>query len=134
FAWMQTLSSSTPWGHFHLLHFIAIVVAVVAIQIGANLINDYYDYIKGIDTGNPLGPGGLIQQGLIRPTRVLNFGLVFLVLGALIGAVAALAGGLYVYLLGAVGVLCAFFYSATSKALSSIAFGEFVCFCVFGQL
>jgi 1,4-dihydroxy-2-naphthoate octaprenyltransferase len=38
------------------------------------------------------------------------------------------------YLLGLVGVLCAFFYSATTRALSSIVLGELVGFCVFGPL
>ena len=133
-AWTQSVSPGTPFGSFHFFRFIAVLFAVVALQVGANLVNDYYDYIKGIDTSNPLGPGGLIQQGLIRPTRVLNFGLILLVLGSLMGALVALAGGLYVYLFGLVGLLCAYFYSATARSLSSLALGELVSFCVFGPL
>src|SRR5256886_2678621 len=133
-AWTQSVSARTPFGYFSFLHFIAALLAVVALQVGANLVNDYYDYIKGIDISNPLGPGGLIQQGLIRPTRVLNFGLILLALGSLIGALVALAGGLYVYLFGLIGLLCAYFYSATARSLSSLALGELVSFCVFGPL
>ena len=133
-AWTQGVSPVTPFGSFHFFHFIAVLFAVVALQVGANLVNDYYDYIKGIDTSNPLGPGGLIQQGLIRPTRVLNFGLILLALGSLMGALVALAGGLYVYLFGLIGLLCAYFYSATARSLSSLALGELVSFCVFGPL
>ena len=133
-AWTQGVSPGTPFGSFHFFQFIAVLFAVVALQVGANLVNDYYDYIKGIDTSNPLGPGGLIQQGLIRPTRVLNFGLILLALGSLIGALVALAGGLYVYLFGLIGLLCAYFYSATARSLSSLALGELVSFCVFGPL
>src|SRR5579859_7429840 len=77
-AWTQSVSRETPFGSFHFLHFIAVLVVVAALQIGANLVNDYYDYMRGVDTSNPLGPGGLIQQGLIQPIRVLNFGLVLL--------------------------------------------------------
>ena len=133
-AWTQSVSSRTPFGYFRFLNFIAALLAVVALQVGANLVNDYYDYIKGIDISNPLGPGGLIQQGLIRPTGVLNFGLILLALGSLIGAVVAISGGLFVYLFGLIGLLCAYFYSATSRALSSLALGELVSFCVFGPL
>ncbi|MFL5658825.1 MAG: 1,4-dihydroxy-2-naphthoate octaprenyltransferase [Ktedonobacteraceae bacterium] len=133
-AWTQGVSPRTPFGSFHFFHFIAVLFAVVALQVGANLVNDYYDYIKGIDTSNPLGPGGLIQQGLIRPTRVLNFGLILLALGSLMGALVALAGGLYVYLFGLIGLLCAYFYSATARSLSSLALGELISFCVFGPL
>src|SRR3989440_3992443 len=133
-AWTQSVSSSTPLGHFRLLHFIAVLAAVIALQVGANLVNDYYDYIKGIDTSNTLGPGGLIQQGLIRPINVLNMGLVLLALGALVGIVIAMAGGPFIYLFGLVGLLCAFFYSATIYAFSSLAFGELAVFCIYGPL
>ncbi len=133
-AWTQSVSPRTPFGYFRFLPFIVTLLTVVALQVGANLVNDYYDYIKGIDTTNPLGPGGLIQQGLIRPTGVLNFGLILLVLGSLVGAVVAISGGLFVYLFGLIGVLCAYFYSATSRALASLALGELISFCVFGPL
>ncbi|GAC1386821.1 MAG: hypothetical protein NVS4B7_15460 [Ktedonobacteraceae bacterium] len=133
-AWMQSLSSKTPMGQFHWLNFLGVLLAVVAMQVGANLVNDYYDYMRGIDIGNPLGPGGLIQQGLIRPSRVLNIGLLFLVGGALVGAMAAFLGGFYIYVFGVVGLLCAFFYSATPRSLSSLALGELVSFCIYGPL
>jgi 1,4-dihydroxy-2-naphthoate polyprenyltransferase len=133
-AWQQSLSPQTHFGTFHILHFIAALVAVIALQIGANLVNDYYDYIKGIDTSNSLGPGGLIQQGLIRPINVLNMGLILLALATLLGIVTAMAGGPYIYLFGLVGLLCAFFYSATIYAFSSLALGELAVFCIYGPL
>ena len=83
-AWTQSISSQTPLGHFHPLRFIATIATVALLQVGANLVNDYYDYLRGIDTSNPLGPGGLIQQGLIRPTRVLYAGLTALLHAAAI--------------------------------------------------
>jgi len=133
-AWVQTLSSKTPFGLFHWQHFLGTLVVVIALQTGANLVNDYYDYIRGIDTGNSLGPGGLIQQGFIRPTHVLNVGLVCLLLGGLLGAIVAFSGGPFVYLFGIIGLLGAFFYSATSRALSSIVLGELASFIIYGPL
>lgn len=133
-AWTQTITTKTPFGHLRFIHFVATLLAVILVQIGAQLINDYYDYVRGIDTSNTFGPGGLIQQGFVQPTRVLLLGIVALCIGILIGAVVAIAGGLYVLLFGVVGVLCAYLYSATAHSLSSIALGEVVSFLIFGPL
>ncbi|GAC1428492.1 MAG: 1,4-dihydroxy-2-naphthoate polyprenyltransferase [Ktedonobacteraceae bacterium] len=134
FAWLQTVSTKTPFGRFHTTHFIGMLLAIVFIQIGANLINDYYDYLRGIDTSNALGPGGLIQQGLSKPSRVLSLGLTTLAFGGFIGILVASAGGPLVYLLGAIGLFCAYFYSATSRSLSALTLGELVSFFLFGPL
>jgi 1,4-dihydroxy-2-naphthoate octaprenyltransferase len=133
-AWTQTISTKTLLGHFNIVLFVLALVAAIVIQTGAHLINDYYDYQRGIDTSNVLGPGGLLQQGLIKPTRVLTIGLVLLILGAGIGLAAAFKAGPLTCLLGLIIVLCAYFFSATRKALSSLGLGELVGFLAFGLL
>ena len=42
----------------------------VACHAGANLANDYFDHVKGIDTAESLGPSQVIQQGLLSPAAV----------------------------------------------------------------
>jgi 1,4-dihydroxy-2-naphthoate octaprenyltransferase len=133
-AWMQTVSKGKPTGYFHFTHFIMGIIAILLLQTGANLVNDYYDYVRGIDTSNALGPGGLIQQGLIKPTVVLVLGLSSLTIGSIVGLIVALVGGPLILFLGLVAVVCAYFYSATSRSLSSLALGELVGFCVFGPI
>ena len=133
-AWIETITSRTPLGHFNLATFLGATVVVLFLQVGGQLINDYYDYMRGIDRSNLLGPGGLIQQGLVKPTRVLMVGMTMLALGSLLGLVVAFSGGVVVYLFGLVGLLSAYLYSATSRALSSLALGELVAFLVFGPL
>jgi len=133
-AWTPTMTTKNPFGSFHLSHFIGTVLAVLLLQVGANLLNDYYDYVRGIDTSNPLGPGGLIQQGLIKPTRVLSVSFIALAVGAILGLIVAWRGGPLVLLFGLLGLLSAYFYSATKRALSSLALGELVGFIVFGPL
>ncbi|HEX9131716.1 MAG TPA: UbiA family prenyltransferase, partial [Ktedonobacteraceae bacterium] len=88
-AWTQSITLKTPRGDFHTIRFVITVAAVLLLQTGAQLVNDYYDYTRGIDTSNSLGPGGLIQRGLIKPERVLSFGLIALGLGAVLGVVVA---------------------------------------------
>lgn len=133
-AWTQSIPQKPPFGHFHILHFLALLVAVVLIQYGAQLVNDYYDYLRGIDTSNALGPGGLIQQAVVRPATVLTVGLFLLAVGGLLALVAAFNGGWPIMLFALVGLLCAFFYSATKRSLSSLTLGELVAFCIFGPL
>jgi 1,4-dihydroxy-2-naphthoate octaprenyltransferase len=133
-AWTQSISAQTPLGHFHIIPFVGMLISLLLLQLGTHLVNDYYDYLRSIDTSNALGPGGLIQQGLVKPTRVLTLGLVLLGLGALFGLIVASAGGALLYLFGLIGVLCAYFYSAPPRALSSLGLGEPIAFLIFGPL
>ena len=57
-----------------------------------------------------------------------------LLLGGLLGAIVAFSGGPFVYLFGLIGLLSAFFFSATSRPLSSIALGELTSFIIYGPL
>ena len=133
-AWTQSISVRLPRGTFHPIRFVVLLAAVLLVQAGAHLVNDYYDHLRGIDTSNPLGPGGLIQQALIKPARVLSLGLIALTLGTALGILVAVAAGPLFIIFLVVGVLCAYFYSASARALSSIALGELVSFCIFGPL
>ncbi|TMC20722.1 MAG: hypothetical protein E6J34_11795 [Chloroflexi bacterium] len=131
-AWTHSVSVQKPLGQFRFIHFIAMLAIACLLQAGASLINDYYDYLGGVDTANALGPGALIQQGLVKPARVLSVGLALLGSGALLGLIVAASGGAIVYVLGLVGLLCAYFYSATTRPLSAIALGELIGFLIYG--
>jgi 1,4-dihydroxy-2-naphthoate octaprenyltransferase len=133
-AWTQSITAKTPLGDFHPQRFLALLFTVLCLQIGAHLVNDYYDYLGGVDTSNALGPGGLIQQGLIKPVRVLSIGLTMLLLGTVFGVFTALAGGAVFLLFVLIGLVCAYFYSATSFSISSLTLGEVVAFLIFGPL
>lgn len=133
-AWLATVSAVTPWGSFSIQRFAYALIAVIFLQLGANLVNDYYDYLGGIDTSNSLGPGGLIQQGLVRPARVLTLGLICLLIGSIAGLFVAFAGGLTAVLFGVLGLLGAFFYSATARSFSALTLGEVTSFWIFGPL
>jgi 1,4-dihydroxy-2-naphthoate octaprenyltransferase len=133
-AWVSTVTTKKPLGSFHVTPFLATIAMVCLLQIGAHLINDYYDFLHGVDRSNTLGPGGLINQGYVKPTRVLKMGLLLLALGTVIGLIVAINGGVLLYLFGLIAVLCAFFYSATSYSLSSRVLGELVAFAIFGPV
>src|SRR5579875_2016682 len=50
--------------------FVVTLCAALLIQIGTNLTNDLFDFQKGADTGERLGPVRVVQSGLISPRQV----------------------------------------------------------------
>jgi len=133
-AWTETFSDKAPLGSFHLSSFVAIIVVALLIQMGAHLINDYYDYQRGVDASNTLGPGGLIQQGFVAPTTILIIGLALLGTGTVIGLITAISGGPLAYVFGLIIVLCAYFYSSPPLPLSALGLSELIAFLIFGPL
>src|SRR5260370_10833041 len=61
-AWTQSISAGTPFGHFHLLHFLATLIPLAALQLGANLVNDHYADLEGGDTSTQLRLVRLMQH------------------------------------------------------------------------
>ena len=60
---------------FHAGLFVLALAGSVAIHAGTNLVNDYFDHIKGTDSADSLGPSGVIQRGLLSPRAVLMGGM-----------------------------------------------------------
>ena len=63
---------------------LAALIGALFIQIGTNLVNDYFDFKRGADTGDRLGPPRATQQGWLSPSSVIRgamvcFGLAFTV-------------------------------------------------------
>ena len=53
-------------------YFVAILtlLAAILIQIGTNLINDLYDYIKGADNKQRIGPIRAVQSGSLSKNSI----------------------------------------------------------------
>lgn len=106
----------------------------VAIHAGTNLVNDYFDHVKGTDTADSLGPSGVIQRGLLSPRAVLAGGLVAFALGAAIGLAITLQTGWPVLALGVASVLAGYFYTASPFSLAYRGLGEAVVFVFMGPV
>ena len=120
--------------------FLWALLGTVCIHAGANVLNDYFDHRSGNDAANTefvrpfTGGSRMIQQGLLSPREVLTLGLVCLAGGAGIGLYLFHRVGLFVLVLGAIGILGGCGYSAPPLSLAARGLGETVVGVNFGML
>ena len=127
-------------GSFNFGLFILALIAIMALQAGANMANDYFDHISGNDWANnnvtPFSGGSrYIQQGILSPKTVLLAALVALAAGSAIGLIIVLlTKSLLILIIGVIGLLGGFFYTAPPIKLGYRCVGEFVIALLFGLL
>ena len=93
-------------------------------QIDANLINDLFDYLKGSDRGDRLGPRRACAEGWIAP-RAMKRGILCTTLAACVAGLGLLRyGGPELIAVGAVCVLFAFLYTAGPYPLAYHGWGD----------
>jgi len=119
-------------GLFDLVRFGVTLVASVAIHAATNLINDYYDHLRGVDTAESIGPSGVIQQGLLAPRAVLLGGLVLFALGGLLGLWLVAVVGWPILAIGAASVLAGYAYTGGPLPLGYIGLGDLTVFLFMG--
>jgi 1,4-dihydroxy-2-naphthoate octaprenyltransferase len=119
-------------GFFVLLPFLSALMAAVLIQIGANLANDLFDFEKGADTSQRLGPPRVTQCGLASPQQVrlamtLSFGV-----AALIGLYLIAVGGWPILVVGVLSLAAGIAYTGGPWPLGYHGLGDLFVFIFFG--
>jgi len=109
----------------------ALIVALL-LQIGVNLANDYFDYLKGIDTHDRLGPLRVTQSGLIPSKQVKAAIILTLTLSLIPGIYLITVGGLPVFIIGLACICAALAYSGGPFPLASHGLGDLFVFIFFG--
>ncbi len=117
-------------------------LGVVLLHLGANVTNDYYDYMGGTDVVNrfrtPFSGGSpMLVERRLSPRRVLRLGQGLIVAGSLVGLYLVYSlgeDGWVVLLLGMLGVGGGYFYSAPPLSLASRGWGELAIGGLFGVL
>lgn len=94
------------------LHLIS-MIPLLLIHTGTNLINDYFDYIIGLDHGDSLSSSGLNRvKGKIKVEEFYRVGLCCFFLSIPFGIYLSLLRGWIIFLVGTIGALAGFFYTA----------------------
>jgi len=120
--------------------FLLALLAILALHAGANITNDYFDHLSGNDWVNrnptPFSGGRrYIQQGILSARATLLAALFFLTTGSAIGIVILMwTQSLFILLLGLIGLLGGFFYTARPVQLGYRCVGELVIALLFGLL
>lgn len=98
-------------------------------QIDANLVNDYFDGVKGRDTAERLGPERAVAQGWITPSA-MRWGIgICTVLACLTGLPLIYWGGPWMI---AIGVACVIFCFLYTTRLASLGLGDVLVILFFG--
>jgi len=108
------------------------LLGALLIQIGTNFANDYYDFIKGADTEERLGPQRATQQGWVRPVQMKRATYVALGLALLVGLVLIWRGGWPIALLGCASLLLAVGYTGGPFPLAYLGLGDLFVLAFFG--
>ncbi len=122
---------------FDLWLFLVTLLGAIAVHAATNLINDYFDYKRGVD--RPGAPTTLYRphplvQGLIAPNAVLKVSLGLYLLAALVAFYLLWVTGPVLLSFILVGLLASFFYTADPVRYKYIALGELSVFLMWGPL
>lgn len=119
-------------GAFRPLPALAALLGALLLQVGANYANDLFDFRKGADTAERVGPTRVTQAGLLSQRQVaLGTALVF-ALAALCGVYLISAAGWPVLIIGLASILAALAYTGGPYPLGYNGLGEVFVFLFFG--
>lgn len=113
----------------------AAIIALICsllIQIGTNFINDLFDYLKGTDKKDRVGPTRVLAAGLVSVKEMklwinIVFGTAFI-----LGLYLVYLGGLFVLIIGILSLLAGYAYTAGPYPLAYNGLGDIFVFIFFG--
>jgi 1,4-dihydroxy-2-naphthoate polyprenyltransferase len=110
----------------------AALVVALALQVGVNYANDYFDGVRGVDTGQRVGPRRAVASGLVTAERMRAAMVSAFAVAAVAGVALAAATTWWLVPIGAVCVLAAVGYSGGPRPYASAGLGELSVFVFFG--
>jgi len=110
------------------------LLCALLMQMGTNLVNDYFDFKRGIDGDKRLGPTRATQSGLIKPYLIKKAYQVLFSISFLLGIFLMYQGGLPIILIGLTSLLSAYAYTGGPIPLSYFGLGELLALIFFGPI
>ncbi len=105
------------WQNYSIGIFDAVLTfaGVMALHASVDLLNDYWDYKRGIDTATKRtkmsGGTGVLPEGLLKPKSVYRAGIAFLIIGSVIGSYFVVTDGIIIAVILGFAILSIYFYS-----------------------
>ena len=102
-------------GNISIFDAILTMCGVLALHASVDLLNDYWDFKRGIDTTTHRtkmsGGSGVLPEGLLKPAQVYAAGIAFLIIGTAIGIYFIATDGIVIGIILAFAVISIYFYS-----------------------
>ena len=100
---------------FNAIHAVLTMIGVVSLHVSVDLLNDYWDFKRGIDTNTQRtkmsGGTGVLPEGLLKPSEVYKAGIGFLIFGGIIGGFFVFTFGITIAIILTFAILSIYFYS-----------------------
>jgi 1,4-dihydroxy-2-naphthoate octaprenyltransferase len=109
----------------HPYRFLLVILGSFIVHLATNLANDYFDYIKGTDSGESIGGSRVIQEGKILPDVLLKAIIILYCIAFLIAFIIMFSFNLVViFPLILFAAFSSFFYVAPPIRYGYYGFGE----------
>ena len=118
-AYAYTISGTIKWPLF-----LAMLLASFLIQTATNLFNEYYDYVRGLDTKDSVGIGGTIVHDGASPRFVMTLALSAYALALLLGLYICYQSSWWLAVIGAGCMLIGYLYTGGPYPIAASPFGE----------
>jgi len=100
---------------FNVLHAALTMIGVISLHASVDLLNDYWDFKRGIDTNTQRtgmsGGTGVLPEELLKPSQVYKAGIGFLIFGGVVGGFFVFTFGITIAIILSFAILSIYFYS-----------------------
>jgi len=119
-------------GVFRLLPAVVALVCALGIQVVTNFINEIYDFRKGADTSDRLGPTRTVAAGIISERTMVRVSAALASAVFLLGLILVWIGGWPIFLIGVLSLLFAWAYTGGPFPIAYSGLGDVFVFVFFG--
>ena len=119
---------------FHFTSSLAALFGAIFIQIGTNFANDYFDFKKGADTSERLGPKRATAEGLVTPQAMKKAFIFMFIIAGLISIYLIFRGGLPILGIAVFSILFGVLYTGGPYPLAYIGVADLFAFLFFGPV
>ncbi|UWG97214.1 1,4-dihydroxy-2-naphthoate polyprenyltransferase [Dehalobacter sp. DCM] len=110
--------------HIHWGLFAAMMLATILIQAATNMFNEYYDFVRGLDTAESIGIAGAITRDGVKARTVLNLALLSLLIAALLGIYICSTTSWWLAWIGLGCMVVGYLYTGGPIPIAYTPFGE----------
>ncbi len=121
-------------GGFHPVAAVMALLTALLLQVAANFANDAFDFARGADTAERMGPTRVTAAGLLSQREVLMATGITLTLAVATGLYLVYRGGWPLLALGLAAMICAVAYTGGPFPLGYLGLGEVFVFIFFGPV